>query len=270
MIDYLLFKLREKMKMEDDRQKADKIIENAVVLAMASAFIPVPWLDMAAVTLVQVDMVRRLAESKGIDATDATIESLVSTLSGGLLAKLGSQALKLIPGWGTIAGGIGMAVFSGASTYAAGKTFAYHFETGGDLSNFDTEAVKKFYAEQFEKGKDFARQMKDDVEKRAKEAYRDFEKEGFDAFGKEKKPKKDFEFEEADFEEVASNQKAQNNQNTKQAQSQQAPQNEAQTPPTSGQSDLVAELEKLADLKQRGILSEEEFQKLKAKVLEKF
>ncbi|WP_375561464.1 DUF697 domain-containing protein [Bernardetia sp. OM2101] len=309
MWDYLLYKLKDKMRLDDDNERADKVIENSVIWAMAASLIPIPLADMIAVTVIQADMVRRLAEINDVKPNNANIESWLGTLSGGVLSKLGAQALKLIPGWGSIAGGVGMAVLSGASTYAAGKTFAKHFREGGDLENFDTEAVKGFYDEQLIKGRDFAKQMKDEVEKRAKAAYAEFSGEEV-----KKENEKDFDFEEVmDFEEVvdekfqknttttnpSTNQNA--NQNTKTSSTfteepphqanpnkhsaQKAPKTENTPPdsatnktnaanPSSYQSakesaNALAELRQLASLRDKGILTEEEFQRLKGKLMEK-
>ena len=317
MWDYLLYKLKDKMRLDDDNERADKVIENSVIWAMAASLIPIPLADMIAVTVIQADMVRRLAEINGVEANNANIESWLGTLSGGVLSKLGAQALKLIPGWGSIAGGVGMAVLSGASTYAAGKTFAKHFKEGGNLEDFDTEAVKGFYDEQLIKGRDFAKQMKDEVEKRAKKAYAEFSGEEV-----KQENEKDFDFEEVmDFEEVVdekfqkqetkqdnkttSNQTT--NQNTTQktnSYSDQEPPHQANSnknnaqkapktediPPDSATSktsenlntenpssyqaakesaNALSELRQLASLRDKGILTEEEFQRLKGKLMEK-
>ncbi len=317
MWDYLLYKLKDKMRLDDDNERADKVIENSVIWAMAASLIPIPLADMIAVTVIQADMVRRLAEINGIEANNANIESWLGTLSGGVLSKLGAQALKLIPGWGSIAGGVGMAVLSGASTYAAGKTFAKHFKEGGDLENFDADAVRGFYDEQLIKGRDFAKQMKDEVEKRAKKAYAEFS-------GEEAKQEneKDFDFEEVmDFEEVVdekfqkqepkqdnkttsnpTNQNTTQNTKTNSYSDQEPPhqansnKNNAQkapkmedTPPDSATSkssdsntenpssyqaakesaNALSELRQLASLRDKGILTDEEFQRLKGKLMEK-
>lgn len=322
MWDYLLYKLKDKMRLDDDNERADKVIENSVIWAMAASLIPIPLADMIAVTVIQADMVRRLAEINDVKPNNANIESWLGTLSGGVLSKLGAQALKLIPGWGSIAGGVGMAVLSGASTYAAGKTFAKHFREGGDLENFDTDAVKGFYDEQLIKGRDFAKQMKDEVEKRAKAAYAEFSGEEV-----KQENEKGFDFEEVmDFEEVVDEKfqnqenkqaKTQENsqkntttfnqsttqnttQNTKTSSSfteepphqanpskhsaQKAPKAE-DTPPDSAtnktttanpsyqtakeSANALAELRQLASLRDKGILTEEEFQRLKGKLMEK-
>ena len=317
MWDYLLYKLKDKMRLDDDNERADKVVENSVIWAMAASLIPIPLADMIAVTVIQADMVRRLAEINGVEANNANIESWLGTLSGGVLSKLGAQALKLIPGWGSIAGGVGMAVLSGASTYAAGKTFAKHFREGGDLENFDTDAVKGFYDEQLIKGRDFAKQMKDEVEKRAKAAYAEFSGE---EVKQENDKKMDFE-EVMDFEEIVdekfqkqdnkttstqsttqnktqhtkttSEQEPPHQANSNKQSSQQAPKVE-DTPPDSAtnktsnfnqnsenntdnlsyqsakeSANALAELRQLASLRDKGILTEEEFQRLKSKLMEK-
>ncbi|WP_338766051.1 DUF697 domain-containing protein [Bernardetia sp. ABR2-2B] len=297
MWDYLLYKLKDKMRLDDDNERADKVIENSVIWAMAASLIPIPLADMIAVTVIQADMVRRLAEINDVEANNANIESWLGTLSGGVLSKLGAQALKLIPGWGSIAGGVGMAVLSGASTYAAGKTFAKHFREGGDLEDFDTEAVRGFYDEQLIKGRDFAKQMKDEVEKRAKAAYAEFSGEEV-----KQENEKDFDFEEVmDFEEVVDEKfQTQNKQDTKQkttfTSNQEEPPHQANpskhsakkapktedTPPNSAvnkssasyqsakeSANALAELRQLASLRDKGILTEDEFQRLKGKLMEK-
>ena len=312
MWDYLLYKLKDKMRLDDDNERADKVIENSVIWAMAASLIPIPLADMIAVTVIQADMVRRLAEINGVAPNNANVESWLGTLSGGVLSKLGAQALKLIPGWGTIAGGVGMAVLSGASTYAAGKTFAKHFREGGNLEDFDTAAVKGFYDEQLIKGRDFAKQMKDEVEKRAKKAYAEFSGEEV-----KQESEKDFDFEEVmDFEEVvdekyqeqegkksvkstATSTSNSSNQNTNTSStfneepphqanpnknsSQKAPKTE-DIPPTSAtinteksssyqsakeSANALSELRQLASLRDKGILTEEEFQRLKSKLMER-
>ena len=47
---------------------------------------------------------------------------------------------------GTIASGVSTAVFAGASTFAVGKVFIEHFESGGTFLTFDPERVLEYYA----------------------------------------------------------------------------------------------------------------------------
>ena len=45
------------------------------------------------------------------------------------------------------------AILGGASTYAIGKVFVQHFESGGTILTFDPQRVREYYEQQFEKGK---------------------------------------------------------------------------------------------------------------------
>lgn len=62
---------------------------------------------------------------------------------------------------------------------------------------------------------------------------------------------------------------AQHEREMSQMQQQNAQQAQAKTQQSSGQEDVTQKLQKLADLKNQGILSEEEFQKLKMELLAK-
>jgi hypothetical protein len=74
-------------------------------------------------------------------------------LSGALTA---ASAAKSVPGVGTAAGVMSMSVLGGAATYAIGKVFVQHFESGGTFLDFDPEAVREHFAAEFNKGKDVA------------------------------------------------------------------------------------------------------------------
>ena len=43
-------------------------------------------------------------------------------------------------------------VFTTASTYAVGKVFIQHFEAGGNVLNFDPEAMREHFKDEFEQG----------------------------------------------------------------------------------------------------------------------
>jgi uncharacterized protein (DUF697 family) len=62
----------------------------------------------------------------------------------------------LIPVVGQTAGGMTMLATGGACTYALGKVFVQHFESGGTFLDFDPEKVKAYFAEKFKEGKKFA------------------------------------------------------------------------------------------------------------------
>lgn len=138
---------------------ANTIIKNHIVWSMGAGFIPVPIADLLAVGAVQLDMIRQLSKLYGIDFKQTEGKAIVSSLTSSGVARLGARAVKFIPGVGSILGGVTMSILSGASTYALGEVFKKHFETGGTFLDFDTERLKKYYNEKFEKGKEVAEQL---------------------------------------------------------------------------------------------------------------
>ncbi len=53
---------------------------------------------------------------------------------------------------------LGTSLFCGASTYAVGKVFIQHFESGCTFLSFDPRQVRDYYAQQYKKGKQEVRQ----------------------------------------------------------------------------------------------------------------
>ncbi len=145
---------------------AETIIRNHILWSMgAGLFIPIPVADIFAVSALQLDMIRQLCRVYNVDFAEAQGKAVVSSLTSSTLAKVGARSLlKAIPVVGTWAGGVASSIFNGASTYALGEVFKKHLETGGTILDIDTDRLKKFYQEKFEKGKKVAEQLKKEQE----------------------------------------------------------------------------------------------------------
>ena len=52
-----------------------------------------------------------------------------------------------------------MPIFTGATTYAIGKSFMMHFESGGTFLDFDPAKVRAYFRQEFEKGQKLASEM---------------------------------------------------------------------------------------------------------------
>jgi len=146
------------------RSEANSLINKHVLWALGGGLIPIPIVDFAAVTAIQMDMLSQLAKLYNVEYTEATGKKLVVALTGTTFAKLGSSFIKVIPGIGTVLGGLSMSVLSGASTYAVGQVAIEHFESGGTLFNVDLESAKKMYKDAFEEGKEVASNIKKEQE----------------------------------------------------------------------------------------------------------
>jgi uncharacterized protein (DUF697 family) len=156
----------------DKDRHAETIIRNHVIWSMgASYIIPLPVADVFAVSALQLDMIRQMCRVYDIDFAETQGKAIVSALTTSTMARAGARSLlKVIPVVGTVVGGITVAVVNGASTYALGEVFKKHFSNGGTFLDFDTDRLKKLYQEKFEKGKKVAQEWKQEADQDTPEA----------------------------------------------------------------------------------------------------
>lgn len=146
-------------------EKSAKIVNKYMLWSMGAGVIPIPLIDMAAVTGVQLKMIKEIAAVYEVEFSDVKGKSIITSLLGSIVPNslsagfLGS-AFKLIPFFGWYAGSVSMAVFSGAATYAIGKVFIQHFASGGTFLEFNPEIMRNYFKEEFEKGKAKVKEMK--------------------------------------------------------------------------------------------------------------
>lgn len=140
-------------------QKAEDIITNHMYYAVGAGLLPLPLLDMVAVTAIQMDMLKQLANLYNVPFRFEKGKSYVTAIGGSIFARIGASIIKTIPYFGTIAGGVSMSALSGAMTYAVGQVFREHFNNGGDFSDMDLERAKILFKEELERGKKVAKKM---------------------------------------------------------------------------------------------------------------
>ncbi len=221
---------------KDQDKHADTIVRNHVVWSMGAGLIPVLIADIFAVSALQLDMIRQLCKVYDVDFKETQGKAIVTSLTSSTLARLGAgSVIKLIPGVGSLIGGATVSIFAGASTYALGEVFKTHFSSGGTILDFDPDRLRKYYKEKFEKGKKVAKEMN----KKAKEG--DFVAEEPEAFSEPTSAK------------------------------------DATPPPVpnteeveTDTDDVLGKLRELGDLKAAGVITEEEFEKMKKKLIEEF
>lgn len=152
----------EKAQLRD--YQAMDIIHKHVLGVMGAGLVPIPVVDVAAMTAIQMKMIRDLANYYRIDfAKNQVTYSLIGSVTAGIGAPMAitpllSSMMKLVPGFGTAAGVASLPIVGGASTYALGKVFAGHFEAGGTLFTFDPakvrERMKSYYTEGLKKAEE--------------------------------------------------------------------------------------------------------------------
>lgn len=143
--------------IDNRRIMAQNITKTHMMAGMALGLLPTPLIDIAGLAGTQLNLLRSLCKHYNVDFDDQTGKAVLTSLISGslpVLAVVGlSSFAKLIPGIGTISGGISITVLSGSIIYATGQVFTRHFEAGGGFQNFDSKHWQTFFKEQFEKGK---------------------------------------------------------------------------------------------------------------------
>jgi uncharacterized protein (DUF697 family) len=129
-----------------DEQQADKVIGSHVVWALGGGLIPMPLFDIAAVTAIQMDMLKQLADVYGVEFSSWTGKSFVSALTGSTFARIGASLIKAVPEIGTVIGGISMSAMSGASTYAVGQVAKSVFGSQGGIMEVNMQWAKDAYS----------------------------------------------------------------------------------------------------------------------------
>ena len=133
------------------------IIDRHVITASGVGLIPIPLVDLAGVALVQLNMIKQLAEVFDVDYSSSRTRSIIAALIGGSIPAAGALPLfsfaQAIPVIGWTVGAGAASILSGASTYAVGHVMANHFAAGGDIEDFSAEGAKKSFDELYAKGK---------------------------------------------------------------------------------------------------------------------
>ncbi len=145
--------------MSHQQDLADSIIKEHVLWSLGAGLVPIPVLDVLAVSVIQLDMLKQIARIYEINYSESSGKAMLSAVTGSTFARMGASMIKAIPGIGTILGGISMPILSGASTYAIGKAVGMHFESGGDLFNVDLGNLKNMYEDFMGKGKEVAQSL---------------------------------------------------------------------------------------------------------------
>lgn len=156
--------------MTENELKASRTIKKYVWWSAGAGLIPVPFVDWAAVSGVQLKMIADLALIYGVPFRKDLVKSAIASLSGfvlphALACGLVGTMFKAVPVIGFVAGGTAMSGLSGAYAWALGNVFVQHFESGGTFLDFDAEKVKEYFKAQFEEGKRVAAPTIDAPEK---------------------------------------------------------------------------------------------------------
>jgi uncharacterized protein (DUF697 family) len=140
------------------KENLEQIVKGHVLYAMGAGLIPVPGLDVTGVTIVQLDMLKKIAQEYEADFSEHQLKAILAALGSNIFAKIGANSGWFVPAFGQTVSQLTMSALSGALTYAISQVYIKYLEDG-KLFDFDTEKYKDFFNEQFEKGKEFVKNL---------------------------------------------------------------------------------------------------------------
>jgi uncharacterized protein (DUF697 family) len=133
--------------------EAEKIVKGYIGWSAGASLIPLPGADVIGIGAVQLKMLDDLSKLYAVPFSKNAAKSIIGALVGSsgsvLVAMPAVSLLKIVPVIGALTAIFVEPALAGAATYALGKVFIMHFESGGTFLDFDAEAMRKFYDEQF-------------------------------------------------------------------------------------------------------------------------
>lgn len=119
-------------------------------LAASAGAIPVPFVTLLMLPILQRRMVQKLAEETGRpDEAPKFLQTAEKLGLSQIRRQMAVELLKLVPYVGAITG----AAAAGESTYALGKAFAHYEANLSHNAPFDAEELRKYYREQLDRAK---------------------------------------------------------------------------------------------------------------------
>jgi uncharacterized protein (DUF697 family) len=132
---------------EHDAKSADasKIVRNHMIAAAAANIMPLPFVSAGILGGIQLRMISQLARLYEVELSEQRANSIIGTLVGISATATAAGLLRMLPGIGQALGALGALTVPSASTYALGKVFIKHFESGGTFLTFDIDRAKADY-----------------------------------------------------------------------------------------------------------------------------
>jgi uncharacterized protein (DUF697 family) len=140
------------------RASAEKIVRDHIPFAVGAGLLPIPGVDLAAITALQLKMLAVLAVHYRVAFTRSQGRLIVTSLIGsvGTTVLVGGALLsiaKSVPFFGGLIGLSSLSLAGGAITHAMGQLVIDHFETGGTMENFDLNVAQRAFAAKFTESK---------------------------------------------------------------------------------------------------------------------
>lgn len=147
------------------RQDAAKgVIRRSTYWALGIGLVPLPLVDLVALTAVQVKMLKEISDIYEVKFFEDKAKTIVGVLIAGLgglslTAMVARSLFRVVPVVGGLVAAVSLPVVAGAITTAVGNVFIMHFEAGGTLLDFDAKKMREYFRKEFDKAKDVVKNM---------------------------------------------------------------------------------------------------------------
>ena len=140
------------------RAKVEEVIKNRALLAGGMGLVPVPGFNFAAVTVIQISMVKSITRLYDIEVKKSWIKNIISSVIGGAVPAVGA---RYAAGWFLKAPLLGVSLaaltapaMNGLVTYAVGYMFVRYFESENGLLKANAKALGAWFKEGFKEGRE--------------------------------------------------------------------------------------------------------------------
>lgn len=121
-----------------------QVIDRYSTYAGAAGFIPIPIADTLAIGGLQMRLIAELAAIYNRPFNEEIAKSLIAAMLGSitathLMTNVGGLFVRAIPVVGVLVGALSVPAIGYGVTWAIGHVFAEHFESGGNLLNFNPQ-----------------------------------------------------------------------------------------------------------------------------------
>jgi len=120
-------------------------------MAATAGALPIPLVDMIALSGIQTRMVYHLAQLYGQPLSGKRFLEIAGTLGLGMLIRqAGRELLKVVPFLGSVLGSVASGALAGASTFALGKAFCFYYQKVHQGQVPRPADLRRYYKEQLE------------------------------------------------------------------------------------------------------------------------
>ncbi len=138
----------------DRRFRATKVVERFSFWSGVAGLLPVPFVDLAAVAAVQIQMLRLISRIYDVPFSENRGKALIAGLFGTVIpvsTGVGMASMvKSIPIAGTAVGALVTPALAVAATYAIGMEFIQHSAAGGTLLDFEPPNYREFISREMQ------------------------------------------------------------------------------------------------------------------------